>query len=98
MIIVQLQFQGVKMINKLGLILLFVFTFVSASNQYSQSILTKKIYPMGKKIFLSKCSKNIELSKYTNINELQDSIVNDKLCKKIKGNFNFKSFTIGFYR
>jgi len=44
----------------------------------------KKIYPMGKKIFESKCNKDIDLTKYLEINELKADIKNDKLCKPLK--------------
>ena len=45
---------------------------------------TKKMYPMGKKIFEKVCDKNIELNSYTQINQLKSAIKNDKLCKPMK--------------
>jgi len=45
----------------------------------------KKMYPMGKKLFEAKCKQSIELSKYSQINELKSAIINDKLCKGVKG-------------
>ena len=45
----------------------------------------KKMYPMGKKIFLKKCKRDIELNKYKAINELKAALKNDKLCKPLKG-------------
>ncbi|MCK4875080.1 MAG: nitrous oxide reductase accessory protein NosL [Sulfurimonas sp.] len=45
---------------------------------------TKKMYPMGKKIFEKVCDKNIELNSYTQINQLKSALKNDKLCKPMK--------------
>ncbi|MCK4974599.1 MAG: nitrous oxide reductase accessory protein NosL [Sulfurimonas sp.] len=45
---------------------------------------TKKMYPMGKKIFEKLCDKNIELNSYTQINQLKSALKNDKLCKPMK--------------
>jgi nitrous oxide reductase accessory protein NosL len=44
----------------------------------------KKIYPMGKKIFDKKCSKDIDATNYIEINELKADIQNNKLCKPLK--------------
>ncbi|WP_294966574.1 nitrous oxide reductase accessory protein NosL [Sulfurimonas sp.] len=51
----------------------------------------KKIYPMGKKVFDKKCSKDIDLTNYIEINELKAAlnqggrdIQNNKLCKAMK--------------
>ncbi|MCW9026213.1 MAG: nitrous oxide reductase accessory protein NosL, partial [Thiovulaceae bacterium] len=44
----------------------------------------KKVYPMGKKIYEVKCNKDIDLSKYLEINELKAAIKYDKLCKPVK--------------
>lgn len=46
---------------------------------------TKKIYPMGKRIYNSMCNKDIDLTKYLEINELKADIRVNKLCKKSKG-------------
>ena len=45
----------------------------------------KKIYPMGKKIFEAKCKEDINLTKFNQINELKSSLINDGLCKSLKG-------------
>ena len=45
----------------------------------------KKIYPMGKKIFEAKCKQDINLSKFNQINVLKSSLLNDALCKPLKG-------------
>ncbi|MCF6309580.1 MAG: nitrous oxide reductase accessory protein NosL [Sulfurimonas sp.] len=45
---------------------------------------TKKIYPMGKKIFEKICDKKIELKNYKQINQLKAAIKNEKLCKPMK--------------
>jgi nitrous oxide reductase accessory protein NosL len=44
----------------------------------------KKLYPMGKRLFEKKCPQNIDLSKYTQIDELKLAIKTNKLCKPIK--------------
>jgi copper chaperone NosL len=44
----------------------------------------KKIYPMGKKIFTKKCSKDIDLNNYIEINELKSALKNEALCKPLK--------------
>jgi len=43
----------------------------------------KKIYPMGKKIVSKMCSKDIELSGYSAINELKSAIKKEHLCRAI---------------
>jgi nitrous oxide reductase accessory protein NosL len=45
----------------------------------------KMIYPMGKKIFAKKCQQDIELDKFSSINELKATIVNGNVCKNLKG-------------
>ena len=44
----------------------------------------KKVYPKGKKLFKKMCNQNIDISKYTQINQLKSDIVKNKLCKKLK--------------
>lgn len=44
----------------------------------------KKIYPMGKKIYTKKCSKDIDLNSYIEINELKSALKNKALCKPLK--------------
>jgi len=45
---------------------------------------TKKLYPMGKRIFEKKCNKNINPTNYSSINELKADIKNNALCKPLK--------------
>ena len=45
----------------------------------------KKMYPMGKKIFLKKCNQNINPNNYKAINDLKAAIGAEKLCKPLKG-------------
>jgi len=45
---------------------------------------SKKIYPMGKKIFVKMCKKDIDLKNYNAINELKADIKNNSLCKHLK--------------
>jgi len=73
------------MINKIILILIFISNMLYSNTHYSQEVLNKKIYPMGKKIFISKCKKDIDLSAYKSFDELQNKIIVNKQCKKIKG-------------
>ena len=42
----------------------------------------KKIYPMGKKIFEKLCQQDINLTAYSQINELKSALNEEKLCKK----------------
>jgi len=45
---------------------------------------TKKIYPMGKKIFEKMCNDNINPTEYTEINKLKSAIKNNNLCRPLK--------------
>ena len=45
----------------------------------------KKMYPMGKRIFLKKCKQDINLNNYSAINKLKAAINSDRLCKPLKG-------------
>ena len=45
---------------------------------------SKKVYPMGKKIFQEMCKSDIDANKYVEIHELKASLVEDKLCKPLK--------------
>jgi len=45
--------------------------------------LNKKIYPMGKKIFEHRCSKDIDLLSYIEINSLKAAIIKNNLCKNL---------------
>ncbi|MBN2826273.1 MAG: nitrous oxide reductase accessory protein NosL [Campylobacterales bacterium] len=62
---------------------------LEADNAYFKTIKTKKIYPMGKKIYTQKCkSFPINLSDFLEIDEAQNYIVQHKLCP----NLNVKHF------
>jgi nitrous oxide reductase accessory protein NosL len=73
-----------------GEIVDFDFALKSAKESLSSDIAmiknkkTKKIYPMGKKIYNKLCSKDIELSDYLEINELKADLKLNKLCKSMK--------------
>ena len=45
---------------------------------------SKKIYPIGKKIFEKKCNQDIDPTDYIEINELKADIKYNKLCKPLK--------------
>jgi len=53
------------------------------TNEISQILKEKKLYPKGKKIYEKACTKDINLSKYKNINELKEDITKKNLCKKL---------------
>lgn len=61
------------------LLLISSATFLSADSNYSDAVKTKKIYPMGKKIYEKKCSQ-IELYDYKTLQELSSAISSEKLC------------------
>jgi nitrous oxide reductase accessory protein NosL len=61
--------------------ILFLFTQIILN---ADSHKEKKIYPMGKKVFEARCSKDIDLSKYKNIDELKKDIKDKNLCKPLK--------------
>jgi nitrous oxide reductase accessory protein NosL len=44
----------------------------------------KKTYLIGKKIYEAKCTKDIDLTKFLEINELKSAILNENLCKPLK--------------
>jgi len=73
------------MIKKIILLLIFISFHAYANAHYSKAILNKKIYPMGEKIFISKCKKDINISNYKSFEELKSGITNDNICKKLKG-------------
>ena len=62
----------------------FVKKDLKHHEQLLKKIKNKKIYPMGKKIFGKKCTKNIDLNNYIEINELKADIVKNKLCKSMR--------------
>ncbi len=77
----------IKKIIIIILLLLFHFSFLYAENStmaISKKIKIKKIYPMGKKIFAKRCKQDINLAKYTDIDELTEDIKNKELCKSLR--------------
>ncbi|OHE01559.1 MAG: hypothetical protein A2513_07910 [Sulfurimonas sp. RIFOXYD12_FULL_33_39] len=45
---------------------------------------SKQVYPMGKKIFEKKCTKEIDINAYNQINELKADIKDKNLCSELK--------------
>ena len=78
----QKKYKG-KLVN-------FDEALLSATNSLKSDIAmvtkkkTKKMYPMGKKIFKKMCSQDIEPKNYKEINQLKAAIKNEKLCKALK--------------
>jgi copper chaperone NosL len=60
-------------------LLLFFFTVHLIASEPSEALKTKKIYPMGEKIYTQKCSK-INPNSFTSFEELQTAIKIQKLC------------------
>lgn len=48
-----------------------------------KALKTKKVYPMGKKIFEKLCNQDIDPTNYIEINELKADIKNNNLCKEL---------------
>ena len=44
----------------------------------------KKLYPKGKKLYNKKCTQNIDITNYIEINELKSDLKHNNLCKPIK--------------
>lgn len=73
------------------LLFLLISTFLTFNNltaqtEFSELAKQKKIYPMGEKIYQKLCNQNIDFEKYSNIDELTNSIKNENLCKPMKEN------------
>lgn len=68
--------------NKLSLLLILSLTLF-AYPQITQDVKDKKIYPMGEKIYKSKC-KDVDVSKYKTYDELSAQITDEKLCGNLK--------------
>jgi len=70
------------------LFLLLFFSVVSlhAYPQISQTIKEKKIYPMGEKIYIKKCTQ-IDPSLFDSYESMQEKILSDKLCKPLNQNY-----------
>ena len=65
---------------------LFLLLFISdlfAHTTYSQSIKTKKIYPLGKRVYEKRCS-NIDVTKYVSYDGLLEAIEKEPKCSKLK--------------
>lgn len=62
----------------------FGYVLHASQSNYSQDTLDKKIYPMGKKIYEKKCKKDIDISKYPNIELLKKDIKDKELCGNLK--------------
>jgi len=69
-------------------IVLFLSTLslLFAQTPLSQSIKIKKIYPMGEKIYKHKC-KNINPSLFHSLQEMQQTITSQHLCKKLNDKY-----------
>lgn len=68
--------------NKLTL-LFFLSLTLFAQPQISQDIKDKKIYPMGEKIYKSRCN-NVDVSNFKTYEELNTKITDGKLCGSLK--------------
>jgi len=54
----------------------------------------KKMYPMGKKIFEQMCEQNIDLNKYSQINELKADIKSKNLCGDLNDPQKFQAVSV----
>jgi len=66
------------LLNKLSL-LIFLSIILYAYPQISQDIKDKKIYPMGEKIYKSRCA-NFDVKHYHSYKELKNEIKDEKIC------------------
>lgn len=64
--------------------LFFHYTNLIAQDELSETLKQKKIYPMGEKIYQKMCNQNMNLEKYSGIDELKSSIKNENLCKPVE--------------
>jgi nitrous oxide reductase accessory protein NosL len=66
--------------------MLFIYLFFSLSfaSSISEQKKTKKLYPLGKKVYEKLCVKNINFSNYQNIDQLKLSLENNQICKPLK--------------
>jgi len=81
-----------KKIHFILLLTSLLTPFLSANSSYPESVKTKKIYPMGKKIYEKKCS-TIDIKSFANIDQLFKAIGDDKLCK-IKNKKQLEAVTL----
>ncbi|MEA2073228.1 MAG: nitrous oxide reductase accessory protein NosL [Campylobacterota bacterium] len=64
---------------KLLLLSFVLTTSLLSSSQMTQALKEKKIYPMGEKIYNSKC-KNVEITSYKTYDSLLNAIEKESLC------------------
>jgi len=57
-------------------------TLLNANSDFSQAKKLKQIYPMGKKVYLKKCSK-IDVSNFESYDFLKSEIVKKRLCEPL---------------
>ena len=80
---------------KVKIVILLFATFsipLFSQIQFSQATKVKKIYPMGEKIYLKKCSK-IDVEEYSSMREMRDSIKSKKFCKPLNSKY-FEALTL----
>ena len=75
----------------MSLLKLFFLFFILISTlfaypNYSDSLKSKKIYPMGKKIFQKKCA-DINVNEFKSYDALVDAIKNTKGCSSLKSSY-----------
>jgi len=61
-------------------------TLLNANSDFSQAKKLKQIYPMGKKIYLKKCSK-IDVSNFKSYDILKSEIVKQRLCEPLDNRY-----------
>jgi len=44
----------------------------------------KKVYPMGKKLFMKACNQNVDMTNFVNINELKAYLREKRICKNLE--------------
>ena len=75
-----------RLLSSIFLLLIFSNLFANSLDEninLSKTLKEKKIYPKGEKIFNKLCKDNINLSNYQTIHILKESILKEKLCKKM---------------
>ena len=66
-------------------LLLFTYSLFSYPN-ISQAVKSKKIYPMGEKLYKKKC-QTIDAKKYKSYKKMQEAIVLQKFCKPLNEHY-----------
>jgi nitrous oxide reductase accessory protein NosL len=79
--------------KKLLFLLFLSFINLFASSQLSEALKQKKIYPMGEKIYHKICKQDINLQKYSTLDELKTDIKKEKLCQQTKDKY-FQALTL----